>query len=177
MINYDIISLLGKSTMTNRKNPLKIQKNLIRTILLFVGLIFIFTIILFAYSALSEKKTSVKYKNTSFLQQQVHRRFQIESTEDKIYNLGEYQVNLTANKFLILDLSVNCAKESYDTFLDNNILIQNAVLEAFSTYGDIPMPTSRSGKETIKKRLIKNINDSLRENLVQEIYFKKYLIQ
>jgi len=165
--------------MKSKANPLKPRKNLNKTILILVLLIILVSILLLIFSASSGKKSSTVYKThgSNKLSAQSHRRFSIESNQDNIYNIGDYTVNLDRNRMLILNISVKCTQESFETFTDYNILVQNAVLEAFSDYSTLRLATTTKGKERIKKDILNNINNSLHEPIVKQIYFNKFIIQ
>ena len=165
--------------MGNKTNPLKTNKNLNKTVLILVALIIIVSIALLLFSASSGKKSSAVYKThgSNKLSGQSHRRFSIESNPDNIYNIGDYTVNLDRRRMLILNISLKCTEESFETFTDYNILVQNAVLEAFSDYNSLRLATTSKGKDKIKKDILNNINSSLHEPIVKEIYFNKFIIQ
>ena len=117
--------------MKHRPNPLKIKKSIHKTILLLVLLIIIVSILLLGFSLVSSKKTKVKYKGFGNIQllSKAHRRFSVESREEKIYNIGQYEVNLNRNKLLIFNLSLQCSEEAFDVLQDKNILIQNRIIK------------------------------------------------
>ena len=171
---YDRISL-----MKSKANPLKPRKSLNKTILVLIVLIIFVTILLLIFSMSSGKKSSVAYKTlgSNQLSAQSHRRFSIESSQDQIYNIGDYTVNLDRNRMLILNISIKCEKESFETLVDYNVIVQNAVLEAFSDQSKLRMATTNKGKERIKKDIESNINMSLHQPIVKEVYFTKYIIQ
>ena len=60
---------------------------------------------------------------------------------------------------------------------DSSILVQNAVLEVFASTGSLQSPRTSKGKEALKAKLVKQINSYVGSGMVQEIYFKKYIIQ
>lgn len=165
--------------MKNKANPLKIDKRLSRTILVLILLIIVVSILLLIFSVSSGKKAPVTFKSHGINQlfSKGHRSFSIESHQENIYNIGDYNVNLDRSRLLILNLSVKCTQESFDTLIDYNILIQNAVLEAFSDYSTLRMATTTKGKEKIKKDILENINEALHKPIVKQVYFNKFIIQ
>ena len=165
--------------MKNKANPLKTTKGLNKTILALVLLIVLVSILLLIFSVSSGKKSPVSYKShgiNNFFDKS-HRNFSVESSQDNIYNIGDYNVNLDRSRLLILNISIKSTQESFDTVTDYNILIQNAVLEAFADYSSLRMATTNKGKEKIKKDIMTNINQSLPEPIIKEIYFNKFIIQ
>lgn len=165
--------------MKNKRNPLKIKKTLTRNVLILVILIVLISILLLIFSLSSGKKSSVTYKthNNNYLTSKIHRRFSVESNKENIYNLGDYNVNLNQRKHLILNISVQCTQDSFKILVQNNIIIQNAVLEAFANYSSIYMASTNEGKEQIKRHILGNINNALHEPIVTQIYFNKFIIQ
>lgn len=155
------------------------KKNKLTKISLVIAVLIIFlSVIVMISSFLSEKKSS--FGHTGFgkmMQIKGSRKFTIESEEEHIYNLGEYQVNLTRDKHLLLNLSVRSAEDSFEKLLENKIVVQNAVIEAFSTYGGIAMPTTAAGKNSIKNKIMQNINESPASPMIEEVYFNKFIIQ
>ena len=164
--------------MKNKPNPAKIPKKIIRFFLSLILLIVFITIILVLNSLLPKNKSSLNDIGHAFSKSHnnLDRRFKIESQKEGIVNLGEYKVNITANKHLTFNLSVKCSDGSYTTLLENNILIQNAVISAFDMYGGIHFLNTPSGKAHLKNKLQQNIYNALGKSLVKEIYFNKYLI-
>lgn len=164
--------------MKKKPNPAKINKNITKIILSLVVLILFITIILIVNSLLPKKKSSLENIGYTFAKSHhdLDRRFTIESRKESIINLGEYRVNITPNKLLSFNLSVKCTDDSYTTLLENNILIQNAVISAFDMYGGIHFLNTTSGKDHLKSKIQQNIYDALGKSLVEEVYFNKYLI-
>ena len=166
--------------MKRKSNPLRINKNINKSILIFVMLIFFISILLFVSSLSSKKKNSVSYKNFGqrVLPSSVTRRSSVESAQENTYNIGDYEVNLTPYRRLKLNISVQSNDESFQTLTDNNILVQNAVLEAFGNYSSIHKAGSVKGKEKIKKHIKDNINNSLPQApIIEKVYFNKFLIR
>jgi len=165
--------------MKQKSNPLKINKGLQKAILGLVLIIIVVSILLFAFSLGSSKKANVQYKSfgSNKFSSKGHRSFNIESAEENIYNLGQYEVNLNRRKLLILNLSIQCNEEAFETIQEKNILIQNAVIQTFADYGSMTMATSPKGKDKIKKNILDNINNSLHKPLVTQVYFNTFIIQ
>jgi len=165
--------------MRNKPNPLKVKKSISKIILLFVIFILTLSIILLLLSLESNHDNSSRYKSygSSKYSSQFHRHITIESIQDKIYNLGQYEVNLNAQRLLVLNISIQCTSEAFEFLQDNTIIVQNAVIETFSSYGSIAMANTEEGKRKIKQRLLNNINKGLHKPLVSEIYFNKFIIQ
>lgn len=162
--------------MNNETNPLKIKKN----ILVFIFFIFIVAILLFIFSVNSNRKTSAssyKVLGSNKFESKQQRHFSIESRQDKIYNIGDYTVNLDRNRMLRLNVSVRCNQESFQTFVDYDILVQNAVLDSFADCRKLRMATTKKGKEKIKQDIELNINKSLHQHIVDEVFFTKFIIQ
>ena len=166
--------------MKKKSNPLKVKKKITRNILILVILIVVVSILLLIFSLSSGKKSSVSYKshiNKNYLTSKSSRHFSVESSDEKIYNLGDYNVNLNSRKLLILNISVQCTKDSFDTLTENDIIIQNAVLDAFSNYSSVYTATTNEGKEQMKEHILENINTAVHEPLITKIYFNKFIIQ
>jgi len=161
--------------MKSKPNPVKTNKNFIKAGVILIVLVLFLSIILLLGSSLSEKRSSLE--NVGYLFDRSHRNFTLESPQEGIYNLGEYQVNISSDKLLVLNLSIKCAQDSFHTLLSNKVVIQNAVIDAFSIYGGIHFPNTTSGKENIKKKITQNIYESLGYPLVEEVYFNKFIIQ
>ena len=162
-----------------KKSPIKPNKKFIKISLLLVILIIVTSIILLASSLLPEKKSSLNQLGYAFGNNGIERqrRFQIESDEENIYNLGEYRVNISSENYLTFNLSIKCEHEAFKTLQENKILVQNAVIETFSMYGDYYFPNTASGKEKIKRKIKENISRSLGHSLATDVYFNKFLIQ
>lgn len=155
------------------------NKNLKRILLALVIMIIMVSLIILIYAISSSKGSSIDFKNNgskSFMGSD-KRQFDVESSQDFIYNLGEYQVNISRDKYLILNFSVRCNDAMFDTIMKKNILVQNAVLETFAADGAHAYAATSNGKEKIKKQLIKNLNRVLGNDAIQEIYFKRYIVQ
>ncbi len=165
--------------MKKKSNPIKPNKKIIQTSLAIVAFILLISIILLVSSLLPKKKSSLDQLGYTFGNSSIEtqRRFQIESQEENIYNLGEYKVNISSNNYLILNLSVKCQEESFSLLQQHKILIQNAVIETFSMYGDNYFPDTPKGKETIKRKIKENISKHLGCPLVTDVYFNKFLIR
>ncbi len=165
--------------MSKKTKSTKINKKILKTSLALTIFILFSSVIILMSSLLNTKKSSLQDLGYTFSKSgnTTPRKFKVESEEESIYNLGEYRVNLNARNYLTFDLSVKCPDESFHTLLENNILIQNAVLDTFSTYGEIYMPNTVSGKERIKKKIKQNIYDAFGHSLIEEVYFNKYLIR
>ncbi len=165
--------------MKNKSNPIKPNKKLIKISLLLVVLIIVISIIFLTNSLIPKKKSSLDqigytFGNNSIAKQ---RRFQVESQEDNIYNLGDYRVNISSENYLTFNLSIKCDHKAFTTLQENRILVQNAVIETFSMYGDYYFPDTAPGKAKIKRKIKENISKSLGYPLATDVYFNKFLIQ
>jgi len=160
-------------------NPLKPKKSVNKIVLAAVIFIIIFSIALLVSGTSSKKSSSVSYLGSGMhaFGKSSSRMFIVESEEDNVYYLGEYVVNLTHNTKLLFQLSVKCKEDSFDTMRDSSILVQNAVLEVFASTGSLRSPRTPKGKEALKEKLVKQINSYVGSGVVEEIYFKKYIIQ
>ena len=165
--------------MRNTPNPVKINKKIIKISLIFIIFIIFFSIILLMSNLLPKEKSSLENVGYTFgnADSHMHRKFKVESEDEGLYNIGEYKVNLSTSKYLTLDLSIKCAKDSFSLLLKNKILIQNAVIDTFATYGSIYLPNTSTGKERLKIKIKQKINDAFVDNLIEEVYFNKYLIR
>jgi flagellar basal body-associated protein FliL len=161
------------------KNQTKTNKKIIRVILVIVMLIVLLSIILVVSSVLPKKQTSLNDIGYAFGSSKLHtnRKFTVESKEEHIYNIGDYDVNIDNTHHLRFNVSIKCQDEPLSTLLENKILIQNAVIETFSIYGNNYRPNTTNGKEKIKKKIRQNIDKYLDHPLVTEVYFNKFLIQ
>jgi len=165
--------------MKNKANPLKVKKNINKTILVLVLLILLVSVFLLILSVSSTHKSPITYKThgKSGFFSKAKRHFNIESSQDNIYNLGEYNVNLNYNRILIINISIQTNQEAFDTLNDYNILIQSAVLDAFSDQSSLHMASTLQGKEKIKRHILANINKALHQPLVNKVYFNRFIIQ
>ncbi len=165
--------------MKKKSNPIKPNKKIIKISLFLIILIIVTSIILLASSLLPQKKSSLNQLGYAFGNNSIkaQRRFQVESHEKNIYNLGEYRVNISSENYLTFNLSIKCNQKAFATLQENKILVQNAVIETFSMYGDYYFPDTVSGKEKIKRKIKENISNSLGHPLVTDVYFNKFLIQ
>ena len=165
--------------MKNRSKSVQINKKILRVTLILITLIIFFSIILFMSTLLPKEKSSLQNVGYSFgsAETHMHRKFKVESEDEGLYNLGEYKVNLTTDRYLTLDLSVKCPQNSFDLLLRNKILIQNAVIETFATYGSIHFPDTPLGKARLKSKIRRKINDTFAQGMIEEVYFNKFLIR
>jgi len=161
------------------KNTLKIDKRFNRTVLILVAFIILVSISLLLFSVSSKKKSAVVYKTQGKqnLFAQSKRNFSVESIEDNIYNLGDYTVNLDYHRMLILNISVKSQHNAFETLQDYKILVQNAVIEAFSDQKALRMATSNKGKDKISKDIQNNINTALPQAKIEEVYFNTFIVQ
>lgn len=160
-------------------NRVKPNKKIIRSILFIVLFLILFSIILLITSALPKKRSSLESIGYSFGSNSLesHRRFHLESKEENIYNLGEYRVNISNDKLLIFNLSVKCQDDAFKTLQKNDILVQHSVIESFSMYGNNYLPDTLKGKQKIKQKIKANIYKNLKNAIVKEVYFNKFLIR
>ena len=137
------------------------------------------SVVLLVKTVLPKKQTSLNDIGYAFGSSKLHtnRRFTVESKEEHIYNIGDYDVNIDNTHHLRFNVSIKSQEESLDTLLNNKVLIQNAVIETFSIYGNNYRPDTTRGKEKIKKKIQENIDKYLSQPLVTEVYFNKFLIQ
>ncbi len=108
---------------------------------------------------------------------ETNRKFTVESKQDNIYNIGDYDVNIDNTHHLRFNVSISCQDECLGTLLKNKIIIQNAVIETFSIYGNNYRPNTSDGKKKIKNKIQQNINNYLGSPLITEVYFNKFLIR
>ena len=164
--------------MKKKPNSVKINKNIIRIILLLVVLLVFITLLFVVNSLLDKKQPSLDNIGYVFSKSHsdLHRKIIIESKDEGIFNLGEYRVNITPNKLLTFNLSIKCPVDSYTTLLKNDIVLQNAVIDAFHMYGGIHYLNTPSGKDKLKRKIKQNMYEALGKPLVKELYFNKYLI-
>ena len=160
-------------------NPLKPNKSISKIILAVVSFIIIFSIALFVSTTKSKKSSSVSYlgSGSHAFGKSSSRMFIVESEDENVYYLGEYVVNLTHNSKLLFQLSVKCEEDSFEMMQGSSILVQNAILEVFASTGSLRSPRTTKGKKALKEKLVKQINSYVGTGVVEEIYFKKYIIQ
>ena len=165
--------------MKNQAKTSKLNKKIIRIILVLVILMISSSVILLVNSVLPKKQTSLNDIGYAFGSAKIHtnRKFTVESKKENIYNIGDYDVNVDNIHHLKFNVSIKCQNESLDTLLENKILIQNAVIETFSIYGNNYRPNTTNGKDKIKNKIKNNIDKYLSHPLVTEVYFNKFLIQ
>ncbi len=157
----------------------KIKKNITKIALVFILVIIFISLILFMASLASKKESSLQNIGRIFdtSNSNAHRKFKIESEKEYIYNIGEYQVNLDRHKHLVFNLSIKCKYNAFHTIIEKNILIQNAVLDSFSTYNSIGIPYTSYGHEYVKKKIKEHLIKVFQEPIIEEIYFNKFIIQ
>ncbi len=157
----------------------KINKKIIRATLASVILMILVSIGLLVNSVLPKKQTSLNNIGYAFGSSKIQtsRKFMVESKEEHIYNIGDYDVNIDNTHHLRFNVSIKCLDESLNTLLENKILIQNAVIETFSIYGNNYRPNTVDGKNKIKNKIKQNIDKYLDHPLVAEVYFNKFLIR
>lgn len=165
---------MKKQAKTNQLN-----KKIIRITLVIVILMISSSVVLLVKTVLPKKQTSLNDIGYAFGNSKLHtnRRFTVESKEEHIYNIGDYDVNIDNIHHLRFNVSIKSQEESLGTLLNNKVLIQNAVIETFSIYGNNYRPDTTRGKEKIKKKIQENIDKYLSQPLVTEVYFNKFLIQ
>ncbi|MFC2074579.1 flagellar basal body-associated protein FliL [Campylobacterota bacterium] len=165
--------------MKNQVNTNKVNKKFIKIILAVVIVMIFLSIILLVNSVLPKKQTSLNDIGYAFGNSKIHtnRKFTVESKEEHIYNIGDYDVNVDNTHHLRFNVSIKCQNDSLGTLLENKIIIQNAVIETFSIYGNNYRPNTSNGKDKIKNKIKQNIDKYLDHPLVTEVYFNKFLIQ
>ncbi len=120
---------------------------------------------------------SLKKKQQLLKQWQYDTHGGIESTEEKIYRVGDFTVNVRGDidRKLTLNISLQYVDEDAPRELQNkNPIIRNSVI---STCTDAEYLESKHGKELLKENLKRNINQSLNKEAVSEVYFNHFLIQ
>lgn len=158
---------------------MRISKKIIKLSLILIVLILFLSIILLMSTLSSKDASSLEGARSIFgnADTQTHRKFKIESEEEGLYNIGEYQVNLNSDQYLVLNLSVKCTEGSFGILQKNSVLIQNAVIDTFATYDSIYLPNTVPGKERLKQKLKQKINSAFEKQQIEEVYFNKYLIR
>lgn len=158
---------------------MRISKKIIKLSLILIVIILFLSIILLMSTLSSKDASSLEGARSAFgnADTKTHRKFKIESEEEGLYNIGEYQVNLNSDQYLVLNLSVKCTKGSFEILQKNSVLIQNAVIDTFATYDSIYLPNTVPGKERLKQKLKQKINSAFEKQQIEEVYFNKYLIR
>lgn len=169
----------NSGNMKNRPTSVRIHKKIIKISLIVVIFIIFLSIVLLMSTLLPKEKSSLENVGYSFgsANTHMHRKFKIESKEEGLYNIGEYRVNLDSNKHLTLNLSLKCTGNAFGILLKNSVLIQNAVIDTFATYGSIYLPNTLPGKERLKIKIKQKVNDAFEDELIEEVFFNKYLIR
>jgi len=153
------------------------KKKINKLFLIILILIMAFSLFIIVSSVLSKQGASASFESFGSFATGKKRGFSIESKENNVYNIGNYEVNLNSDKLLIIDLSIQSEKDSYKNILEHNIVIQNAVLDAFSNYETTYSAITPQGKKHIKKHIKDNINKTLSDAPIKEVYFNKFIIQ
>ncbi len=165
--------------MKNQAKTNNVNKKIIKSILVVVIIMILLSVILLINLVIPKKQASLNDIGNAFGSSKLHtnRKFTVESKKEHIYNIGDYDVNIDNTHHLRFNVSIKCQDESLSNLLENKILIQNAVIETFSIYGNNYRPNTTDGKEKIKKKIKQNIDKYLDQPLVTEVYFNKFLIQ
>jgi len=154
------------------------RKKMNKIVLVIGVLIMAIAAFIIVSSSLGKKGSSASFESFGNISSgKTNRNFSVESSENNIYNIGYYEVNLDSNQLLIIDLSIQSEKDDYEKIRENKIFIQNAVLDAFSDYSSNGSAITPLGKNMIKKHIKDNINKSHSGTVIKQVYFNKFIVQ
>lgn len=109
---------------------------------------------------------------------------QVSVQNDHEANLGDFVFNITNNKVLIADISIRYApKPQSSSWLDGEserrkeilkkgVILRDATIDTMLGYS-----TANANNEVMREKIRANLNKHLLNSEVQEVYFKKFIIQ